>query len=268
MITSVDVVYYHVWLRMIPMAEDRKLRILEYLFQKGNASVAGLSEALGYSEATIRRDLLQLAREGQLVRVHGGAAVRVPGPNRTATSHLQAKNHIGQAAAQQVEEGDVIGFNGGSTTFFVAQAIKTTCASMELTAVTNALDVAMELSTDTNFKVVVIGGVVSKRSLELGGPLTATAMNELHLTKLFVGVDGFSLEHGITTHYEVEGNVTKHMIGRSQQVIVVADHTKLGRVTFAQIAPSTAVHTLITDMDAPDEFVAEAERKGIRVIRA
>lgn len=250
------------------MEENRKLRILEYLYQKGTASVAVLSQVLGYSEATIRRDLQQLAGEGQLVRNHGGASVRVPLPNPKASRNLQEKRRIGQAAAQLITEGDVIGFNGGSTVVLVAQAIKATCSHLELTAVTNALNVAMEMSVDTPFKVVVIGGVVSKRSLELGGPLTASPLAELHLTKLFVGVDGFSLEHGITTYYEVEGSVTKHMISRSQQVIVAADHTKLGKVAFAQIAPTAAVHTLITDELCPDDFLLQAERMGIRVIKA
>lgn len=250
------------------MEENRKVRILEYLYQKGTATVAGLSQSLGYSEATIRRDLQQLASDGQLVRIHGGASVRIPGQNPKATRNLQEKRRIGQAAAGLITEGDIVGFNGGSTVLLVAQAIKTVCNAIELTAVTNALNVAMELSVDTPYRVVVIGGSVSKRSLEMGGPLTASPLDELHLTKLFVGVDGFSLDHGITTYYEVEGSVTKHMIGRSRQVIVVADHTKLGKVTFAQIAPTSVVHTLVTDSLCPDEFVSEAERMGIQVIRA
>jgi len=250
------------------MEGDRKVQILQWLYQNGTASVTALSQILGYSEATVRRDLQHLAREGQVVRTHGGASVRVPEPNPRATRQMSEKSRIGTATAQLVQENDAIGFNGGSTTYFVARGVKAMHSQWNLTAVTNALHVATELSVDTAFKVVVIGGVVSKRSLELGGPLAVPFLQGLHLNKVFVGVDGFSLEHGITTYYEVEGSVTKHLIAQSEQVVVVADHTKLGKVAFAQIAPADVVHTLVTDTDAAPEFVAAVAGRGIRVIQA
>ena len=250
------------------LEQERTSVILQHLYRNGATSVAELAQMLSCSEATVRRDLQELAGQNRLVRTHGGARVRVPAPNPLGASLAAEKSRIGAAAALLVEERDAIGFNGGSTCFHVAAQLRAMRAEWPVTAVTNALNVASELATGTAFKVVMTGGVVSKRSLECGGPLATAFVSDLHLNRVFIGVDGFSLEHGVTTDYEVEGHITKDLISKADQLIVVADHSKLGRVAFVQIVPASAVQVLVTDSGAPAEFVAAAEARGIRVIQA
>ena len=116
--------------------------------------------------------------------------------------------------------------------------------------------------------VILIGGELRKETYELVGPLAEPAASQLHLDIIFMGVDGLSVEGGLTTHNLVEARVDRMLIDRANEVVVVADHTKLGRKTFAQIAPLEVAHTLITDSSADPELIRQFERAGLRVIVA
>lgn len=227
---------------------ERLGAILEELSADGSVSVAALVERLGVSPATIRRDLERLEEQHLLTRTHGGAlaqGVLYELPLRyKASRHEQEKRRIAEAAAQRVVEGATVGLTGGTTTTEVARQL---VDRQRLTVVTNALNIAGELAIRPNVKLVVTGGTGRSESYELVGPLAVQALSRLHLDLAFVGADGISAGDGFTTHHEVEADTNRALIQRAERVIVVADGSKLGRATFAQICPIDMVHELITD---------------------
>jgi DeoR family transcriptional regulator of aga operon len=245
----------------------RESRILDALSQRGFVSVAELQMELGCSDVTVRRDLARLNRHGLVRRTHGGA-VKNGSDELPFTSKVvemsEAKKRIGEVAARMVCDGQAIGLTGGTTTQQVARAL---AARKDITIVTNAITVAMELA-DSACRVIVTGGELRGTTYELVGPLSEPVAQQVHLDLVFVGVDGFSPETGLTTHNPMEARVNRVFIDRSDKVIVVTDHTKLGHKTFAQIAPAAAVQALVTDREAPSHILEAFETSGIEVITA
>jgi DeoR/GlpR family transcriptional regulator of sugar metabolism len=174
----------------------------------------------------------------------------------------EEKRRIARKAASLVREGQAVGLTGGTTTEHVARALG---ARQGLTVVTNALTVAMALA-ESDAHVIVTGGELRGRTFELVGPLAEPVAAQVHLDIMFVGVDGMSPEGGLTTHNPIEARVNRVLLERARDVIVVTDHTKLGRKTFAQIAPIEAADTLITDSGAEDWMVEELRRLGLDVV--
>ncbi len=251
------------------LAEERRQRILHALSRQGAVTVTALSRTLGYSESTLRRDLHRLAATGLLRRTHGGAVVESgyaeyePRPQDKAVLHEAEKRAIGRTAAQLVAPGDVVALNGGTTSVEVARAIR---GVPGLHVVTNSVGVAAELA-DHGIEVTVTGGSL-RRSLELSGPLTEQAMRDLHVHTAFVGVDGLSLHRGLTTYNMIEARTNRAIIEHAERVVVVADHTKIGKVTTALIAPCQVISTLITDTAAPADCLDQFRAAGIEVILA
>ncbi len=248
-------------------ARTRRAEILDLLTRNGFLDVPSLQREFGRSEATIRRDLEQLQREGRLRRTHGGAVLegfRERPLTTKVTERVAEKEAIARAAVQMVPDGAAVGIVGGTTTQQVARALAT---RRDLTVVTNALNIAIELASN-EVHVIVTGGELRKETFELVGPIAEPAANQLHMDLIFVGVDGISVDGGLTTHNPVEARVDRVLLDRANEVVVVADHTKLGRKTFARIAPLDVVHTLITDEKADTTVVRELERAGIRVVLA
>jgi DeoR family transcriptional regulator of aga operon len=176
--------------------------------------------------------------------------------------HADEKRRIAREAASHVTEGMAVGLTGGTTATEVARAL----ADREgLTIVTNALNIASELAVRPNLKLVVTGGVVRGNSYELSGPLAEASLAMLNLDIVFVGVDGIEVRAGCTTHHDVEAHSNSAMIDRSRQVVVVADSSKIGRVTFARICPIDAVTLIISDAEADPLAVKALQNAGPEV---
>lgn len=245
----------------------RRAAIMEIITGEGFADMPRLRREFGCSEATLRRDLEQLNRDGHVRRTRGGAIVNGAGElpfTMKLGDMAEAKRRIARAAARLVEEGQAVGFTGGTTTLQVARQLSTRSG---LTVVTNALTIAMELARSA-VRTIVTGGELRGETYELVGPLSEPVASQIHLDLVFVGVDGLSVRGGLTTHNPGEARINRVLVDRSNQVVVVTDHTKLGRKTFAQIAPIDVVDILITDGDAGDDVVGELRGKGISVITA
>lgn len=249
---------------MVTTTVERRAAILDQLARNGFVQVADLREQFVCSEATIRRDLTFLERSGYLQRSHGGAISdgqrELPVSNRLGTM-AEAKQQIAHTAAGLVQEGHAVGLTGGTTTQQVARELARAGPG---TVVTNALNVAMEL-VRADIRLVVIGGELRERSLELVGPLAEPVADRINLDILFAGVDGISSGGGLTTHNPLEARINRVLLERSRRVVVVADHTKIGRATFAHIAPIELVSDLVTDSSADVEELVDA---GVNVIRA
>lgn len=255
--------------------------LLELLAARGELDVDDAAAELAVSAATIRRDLDTLAEQQLLTRTHGGAV-----PNATAydlplryksVRQAEEKQLIGRAAAALVTPGAIIGSNGGTTTTEVARAIATRADLQEgqdgggvqsITFVTNALNIANELTVRPHIKVVVTGGVARTQSYELIGPLAQGILNNLSLDIVFLGVDALDVSHGASAHHEGEASINTLMASRARQVVIVADASKLGRHAFSRICPIDDVDILVTDRTAPQDVLDRFGQAGIRVIRA
>jgi DeoR family transcriptional regulator, aga operon transcriptional repressor len=245
---------------------ERLGKILERLSRDGSVSVAEIAASLDVSAATVRRDLRLLESQRLLGRTHGGAVpqgVLYELPLRYKTGkQTQEKLRIAKEASQRVHDGWAIGLTGGTTTTEVARAL---VDRQELTIVTNALNIASELAVRPNLKLVVTGGVARSQSYELVGPIAEASLEGLNLDMMFLAVDGISPRAGLTTHHEIEAHTNRALVGRANQVTVVADSSKIGKVAFARICEMAAVDELITDAGAEREAIAMIEDAGVRV---
>ena len=245
---------------------DRFSRIIERLSANGSVTVADLADEFGASPATIRRDLARLEDQRLLARTHGGAVAHgvlyeLPLRYRSVRRQEQ-KVRIARAMVARVPEGAAIGLTGGTTTTEVARALSD---RRRVTVVTNSLSIASELAVRPNMKLVLTGGVARAESYELVGPIAEAALAALNLDVAILGVDGISVESGLTTHHEVEAHTNRALIERARRVVVVADSSKLGLVAFARICELRDVDELITDTEAEDGTIEALREAGAQV---
>src|SRR5262245_39763495 len=198
---------------------ERLSAIMERLAADGSVDVTDLVGHLGVSPATARRDLQLLEDQRMLNRTHGGAVARdlwYELPLRYKAARYEGeKRRIAVEAATRVADGAVVGFTGGTTTTEVARAI---VDRRRITVVTNALNIAGELAIRADVKLVVTGGTARSESYELVGPVAEQALERLNLDVAFVGVDGISVDAGLTTHHEIEAHTNRTMIERAGRV--------------------------------------------------
>ncbi len=188
-----------------------------------------------------------------------------------ATGNTDAKHRIALAAAAQVMPRRIVGMNGGTTAIEVARAIAAQpdladqVGRSRVTVVTNAVNIANELTVRPHIKLVMTGGVARTQSYELTGPLARRSLGRLTLDIAFIGAEGVDVLDGITASHEGEAEINGLLVSRARRVVVVADSSKLGKVAFARICGIKAVDELITDLDADPEFVAAVEASGVSV---
>ncbi|WP_245743440.1 DeoR/GlpR family DNA-binding transcription regulator [Lentzea fradiae] len=241
--------------------------MLRVLRETGSLKVAELGERFGVSSATLRRDLAVLEEQRLLTRTHGGAKPQgavdeVPVRYRDGRSR-EAKRAIVRQAVRMLPSGShVIALTGGSTTSELAKQLP---SRGDLTVVTNALNIAMELALHPRHKLVVVGGVARPQSYELVGPWAEQVLASISIGTAFIGVDGIDAVAGITTHDENEARTNRAMLSRAKRVVVMADGSKLGQATLARIADIQDVHEVVTDLSADPAAVAAIRAAGVRV---
>lgn len=245
---------------MLPI--QRQLKIKEFLVEKGFASVEELSKHFEVSEMTIRRDLDELHEQGVIQRIYGGAmdndqAFFEMSVNAKSEKFSTEKIKIGRAAADLVQNGDTVFMDSGTTTLEVAKNLK----NKKITIITTALNVAIELSASADIDILVAGGILRKGPLNTTGPQTDAFIRELHVDKAFIGVEGVDIQSGISVPDPINAHNKHTMIEIARQVIVVADHSKLGRTTTSNIAALDKVHVVITDNGADPAIIEELRQK-------
>lgn len=243
------------------LIEERRQHILSLIQKQGRVLVDELSDSLKLSKITIRKDLDYLEGKELLLRTHGGAlpnsagALADPSLQEKLVLHHEEKVRIAQAAIDMVVEGQCIVLDSGSTTLEIARALG---RFKRLTIITNALNIASEL-TNYSFEVILLGGFLRPNSLSLVGPITEDQLREFHADLLFLGVDGFDRQVGLTTPNVLESRVNRAMIKAADKVVAVCDSTKFNRRSHSLIAEVTVVHHVITDAG-----LAVAEVEAIR----
>lgn len=245
----------------------RRGAILDLLGQVGHVEISDLEKRFNCSEATIRRDLDSLQAAGYLTRTHGGGIATYDRelPLRAkATEMASQKQWISERAAAMVRPGQSVGLTGGTTTQFLARRLTQV---PNLTVVTNAINIALEF-VDSAVHVVLSGGTMRTNTLETVGPLAEPVLAQIHMDMVFAGVDGISTAAGLTTHSPVEARTDAMFIARADRLVAVADHTKLGRATFAVITTLDELDVLVTDDGADARAVKELEAAGVEVVLA
>lgn len=249
---------------------ERQNQILQLLARNQRISVAEVCETFEVSEATARRDLEALAEQGKLQRVHGGAIALSEAPPEAPILQREReqaaeKIRIGLAAAALVQDGETVFLGSGSTVLEAARALRT---KENLTVITNSLPVINLLAGLENIQVICLGGMLRDSELSFIGHITEQALAEVRADKVLLGIRAVSLEHGLTNDYLPETMTDRAILRAGQEVILLADHTKFGRVAAARLAPLESVHTLVTDSAAPPDFLEALRERGIRLVVA
>ena len=252
------------------VANSRKQFILETLKKTGGIKISELAKKLGKSRMTITRDLDELAKDGLLLRVHGGAVSNISRgyePPYFSRKGLRtgAKQAIAKVANELITEGNTLILDVGSSTRELAQLLK---KRKNLTVITPSLEHAMELAGNSLIKLIVTGGIVRVGEMSIIGPISENTINEFNVDKAFIGAGGIDLKAGLTEYNTEDAQVKKSIIGNCKQSIVLADSTKLGNVTFSKVIPLEKIDILITDSEADPSFINGLEGKGIKVIIA
>jgi DeoR family fructose operon transcriptional repressor len=248
---------------------DRQARIQKMIQDNGIVKVGELSKLFGVTELTIRRDLDVLEEQGILDRTHGGAILRhrvriEPLYSEKDQINRREKELIGRAVNLLVEEGDTLLINTGST---ISQVLKN-LSGQQIRVITSNAGAVVELQ-DPNIELILTGGMFRRQSNSLIGGFTQCMLQQVCGSKAIIGIDGISLQYGLTTPIHQEAEIGRLMIERTQgPVIVVADHSKLGIVSNFVTASLEAVSILVTDGKAKPEFIEELKQRDIEVVIA
>ena len=250
-------------------AKERRALILRLLEQTEEVSVVEISKQTGSSEVTIRKDLTILQNRHLLLRTRGGA-MRKPVENtseenaidRKRMFNFREKEQIGEEAVKLIKDGDFIMLDSGTTTLEVARHLD---KFQHLRIVTNAMNIATELMNYKRFDVVLLGGNVRTNSLSTVGPLALTVLRNFSGYKLFLGVDSFSLEDGVSTPSLEEALLNQIMVQQAAQVIAVFDSSKFNKRSFVHVAHVKELDCIITDRAIPTGMTGKLKAEGVEV---
>ncbi len=251
------------------LAPRRHERLLQIMSKEHVVRVEELARQLRVSSATIRRDLDELEGLGEIRRVHGGAVgigSRLEEPLFDDKTSLAAKEkqRIARAALKFIEPNDTIYLDGGSTVLELARLLKD---RSNITVVTNSIRAAIELAA-RGPRLILIGGDLRRLSQTLVGALTRLTLDGLHLDKAFMGTMGLTLEEGLTTTDPSEAYTKELVMKHAREVYLLADHSKVGKVSFTQAGELERVRVLIMDDRIDRKFAQRLRKLGVDVVRA
>ncbi|PKM50942.1 MAG: DeoR family transcriptional regulator [Firmicutes bacterium HGW-Firmicutes-7] len=236
---------------------ERQKRIMQLLIKNSSISVKSLCDILEASEATIRRDLTMLEQENKLERTHGGASIN---DNIRLTyeetfiqkEHIASdeKRRIAKKAFEELKAYDSIVLDSGTTISELARLIGE--SDLHLTVITNATSISTLISNNPNIELYAIGGKVRLNTQATVGAISVEMLKRFNVQKAFVGVNGITLENGLTTPYLEEAEIKRAMLAIASERIIITDHTKFQKVALCQIAPLSMIDKIITDKKLSD----------------
>ncbi|MGI9377230.1 MAG: transcriptional repressor AgaR [Tsuneonella suprasediminis] len=248
---------------------ERRQQIISEMRERGSVQVASLAKKFAVSVQTIRKDLEYLAQRGVAERSYGGAIlaseinVATEAPLDAKRSvFFEEKERIGKLAASLVLPGESVVLDSGTTTMHIAEAL---ADDEDITVVTNDFDILAVLTAKSRINVIMLGGALRRKNMAFYGTQTVAALDDLHVDKLFLGVDGFDIDRGITTHYEPEALLNRKMVEAAGQVIAVTDRSKFGRVCLHRILNIDEVDALVTDGPVDDAIRSASAQFGFDI---
>lgn len=253
--------------------EERFEQILGLLNLKHFVSIAEIQERTNIPISTLRRDLLEMAANGQLIKLRGGASLN---PNieaeKTANeppffargqSNVEEKRRIAAAALAYIQTGDTIIIDGGTTTYELAKQLKD---YKNLMVATNDLSSAVVMADNPDINLIVVGGKVRSSYYSLVGVFAVNILEQIHADTLFLSADAIDLNHGLMSYNLDEVAVKRSMLAAAREVIVLCDHTKFFSVAFVKIANLEEVDCIITGKEVDPSIVESLKSMGIDVV--
>jgi DeoR family fructose operon transcriptional repressor len=228
-------------------AEERKTVIVSAINNGVPVKVGELSQKLGVSESTIRRDLQELEDNGLIQRTHGGAiSVRTgfePSFTDKEVVNLAEKQAIAEAAAKLIQDGEAVFLDAGTTTLEIARLLR----ERPVTIVTNSMEVVQVFLDDSRVEVMLLGGVFRKATRSLVGYMANEMLKRMHFDKVFLAANAVSAEYGVATPNPAEAETKRQMVDSGHKVILVADHSKIGQRALCRICGLEEISLVLTD---------------------
>jgi len=248
------------------LTSQRKQLILEKLEAEGQVQSKALSVLFSVSEDTIRRDLRELAAEGRLQRVHGGAlpssSATVPFAERKSVK-MDAKKNVARKGAQLISAGQVVIVDGGTTT---AELLTFLPANLHITVVTHSPSIALGLVEHPAIEVILIGGRLYKHSIVTVGAAAIEGIDNIHADLFFMGVTGIHPEAGLTTGDFEEASIKRAFSGRAAETIVLASPEKINTASSFVIGDLSLASTLVVENNTDPAWINAVEEKGVSVV--
>lgn len=253
------------------MNTERLQQIELFIKKQKQVTVAELSNYLGVSQPTIRRDLQKLEVAGVVQREHGKmiavehAIVEEPPVIQRIGEQGEEKTRIARATANLINDGETVFLGAGTTVLEVARHLE---GKKNLIVITNSLPIIQLLSTNPAIKVIITGGVLRHSELSFIGHIVEQTLQELRGDKVVLSMRAISIEGGLCNVEPLETTTIRAVMRFAREVILVVDHTKFDRVTANFVAPVTDVHHIVTDEQAPVETIRKLREMGINVVLA
>ncbi|TDF91713.1 DeoR/GlpR family DNA-binding transcription regulator [Paenibacillus piri] len=254
---------------------NRRQQIVELLHKHTFLKVQDFCTLLNVSPATLRRDLTEMENAGVIVKIPGGAVLRKDNfmrgdfakESRDEDAMLPYKKAIASAVSMLVNPGDTIFIDYGSTNSIIAEYLVSLPELVDITIVTNSIDIAYKFMMQENTHVYVCGGARPERNSKAGivGPLAEQMISQLRANICFIGTPGIDIKSGITDPYLSAANIKAKMIENSQKVVLAADHSKFGKAHTAYVCSLDEINHLITDDAAPTEYITHFKNMGAEV---
>ncbi len=249
---------------------ERHKHILSTLQKNGFVKISDLAAELGVTMVTIRKDVKTLEQEGLLYKVHGSARLADPHVadldlNIKENINREVKHRIGRRAVDLINDYDSIIVASGSTIYAFMEEFLTN-PKKNLNVVTPFLRLGMLLSGSENINVVQLGGSVHRKSLSVLGEKASRDLEDCICSKVFFGVDGIDLEHGVTTSTIEEAQLTRKMMKSASQSIVLADSSKFGQRGFGRICRLEDIDVIVTDSGISRQMISVIEDAGVDLI--
>lgn len=250
------------------LGRKRQKFILDLIERNRGVMTTDLAVQLGVSLSTIRRDLGWMGKKGLIVKTHGGAIPLSLGMTDEHPYQLKStlqdreKASIGRAAAALIKDGDTVIFDSGSTTFQIAHEVR----ERRFSAIAMDLPIAMELANNPLVDLVVLGGKVRTGIYAIVGTFAEEILQKFNVNKFFLGADAIHMERGVTNATLAETPLKQTAMKIAQEVILVADSSKFGKISLIHVCRLRDIRKIITDRNLPTETRRRLEEMDIEVI--
>jgi Transcriptional regulators of sugar metabolism len=253
---------------VIKKSKYRHSFILENIEKEKSISIADLSKQLNTSEATIRRDLKEISKNGWTGRVCGGVVLSgsIFSYESRISRNIEEKERIAKKAIEYISSGDILMLDIGTTNLELVRMLKQDSELKDITIITNGLDIALELEDAKEVKVIVIGGILRKGNHCTGNKTSDFIRQSFHVKKVFIGAAGLTAKAGVTKFDMESAEDSYAMASAAEKKFVLCDYSKIGVTAFITSISIEDIDVLITDDKADKNNLIEIAKEGVEVI--
>ena len=245
--------------------DDRTSRILQLLVRENKLEVAEISNHLGVSQVTVRKDLDAMEAQGLITREHGFAVLSGDDDiRRRLAFHYEEKRRIALRAAQLVNDDDTIMIENGSCCALLASVL--TELHSGITIITNSAFIADSIRRSSDFRIILLGGIYQQDAQVMVGPMVRQCAENFWVNQFFIGVDGWSAKAGFFNRDQMRAQAVRDMAHQADQVIVLTESEKFSRHSTVPLNLKDQIRTVITDPNIPEQTAEELDSRGIEIL--